>query len=141
MVALQFLLKILKWEKILKVMQFLKDAKKYINFTIPNLVKKAFPNHALDINLSNQRSVYKFLKKMIMDYLKYPNHSIYHNIIFLKETISIRKIVISKNSQKMINSLRNFSFIKPNTLNLQIKTVFSLDPLSFSKIQIIIITR
>ena len=49
-------------------MQFLKDAKKYINFTIPNLVKKAFPNHkevnkALDINLSNQRSVYKFLKK------------------------------------------------------------------------------
>ena len=94
MVALQFLLKILKWEKILKVMQFLKDAKKYINFTIPNLVKKAFPNHALDINLSNQRSVYKFLKKMIMDYLKYPNHSIYHNIIFLKETISIRKIVI-----------------------------------------------
>ena len=127
-------------------MQFLKDAKKYINFTIPNLVKKAFPNHkevnqALDINLSNQRSVYKFLKKMIMDYLKYPNHSIYHNIIFLKETISIRKIVISKNSQKMINSLRNFSFIKPNTLNLQIKTVFSLDPLSFSKIQIIIITR
>ena len=76
-----------------------------------------------------------------MDYLKYPNHSIYHNIIFLKETISIRKIVISKNSQKMINSLRNFSFIKPNTLNLQIKTVFSLDPLSFSKIQIIIITR
>lgn len=78
---------------------------------------------------------------MIMDYLKYPNHSIYHNIIFLKETISIRKIVISKNSQKMINSLRNFSFIKPNTLNLQIKTVFSLDPLSFSKIQIIIITR
>ena len=39
---------------------------------------------------------------MIMDYLKYPNHSIYHNIIFLKETISIRKIVISKNSQKMI---------------------------------------
>ena len=127
-------------------MQFLKDAQKYINFTIPNLVKKAFPNHkevnqALDINLSNQRSVYKFLKKMIMDYLKYPNHSIYHNIIFLKETISIRKIVISKNSQKMINSLRNFSFIKPNTLNLQIKTVFSLDPLSFSKIQIIIITR
>ena len=127
-------------------MQFLKDAKKYINFTIPNLVKKAFPNHkevnqALDINLSNQRSVYKFLKKMIMDYLKYPNHSIYHNIIFLKETTSIRKIVISKNSQKMINSLRNFSFIKPNTLNLQIKTVFSLDPLSFSKIQIIIITR
>ena len=127
-------------------MQFLKDAKKYINFTIPNLVKKAFPNHkevnqALDINLSNQRSVYKFLKKMIMDYLKYPNHSIYHNIIFLKETISIRKIVISKNSQKMINSLRNFSFIKPNTLNLQIKTVFSLDPLSFSKIQIIIIKR
>lgn len=127
-------------------MQFLKDAKKYINFTIPNLVKKAFPNHkevnkTLDINLSNQRSVYKFLKKMIMDYLKYPNHSIYHNIIFLKETISIRKIVISKNSQKMINSLRNFSFIKPNTLNLQIKTVFSLDPLSFSKIQIIIITR
>ena len=127
-------------------MQFLKDAKKYINFTIPNLVKKAFPNHkevnqALDINLSNQRSVYKFLKKMIMDYLKYPNHSIYHNIIFLKEAISIRKIVISKNSQKMINSLRNFSFIKPNTLNLQIKTVFSLDPLSFSKIQIIIITR
>ena len=124
-------------------MQFLKDAKKYINFTIPNLVKKAFPNHkevnkTLDINLSNQRSVYKFLKKMIMDYLKYPNHSIYHNIIFLKETISIRKIVISKNSQKMINSLRNFSFIKPNTLNLQIKTVFSLDPLSFSKIQIII---
>ena len=78
---------------------------------------------------------------MIMDDLKYPNHSIYHNIIFLKETISIRKIVISKNSQKMINSLRNFSFIKPNTLNLQIKTVFSLDPLSFSKIQIIIITR
>lgn len=78
---------------------------------------------------------------MIMDYLKYPNHSIYHNIIFLKETFSIRKIVISKNSQKMINSLRNFSFIKPNTLNLQIKTVFSLDPLSFSKIQIIIITR
>ena len=78
---------------------------------------------------------------MIMDYLKYPNHSIYHNIIFLKETISIRKIVISKNSQKMISSLRNFSFIKPNTLNLQIKTVFSLDPLSFSKIQIIIITR
>lgn len=78
---------------------------------------------------------------MIMDYLKYPNHSIYHNIIFLKETISIRKIVISKNPQKMINSLRNFSFIKPNTLNLQIKTVFSLDPLSFSKIQIIIITR
>ena len=76
-----------------------------------------------------------------MDYLKYPNHSIYHNIIFLKETFSIRKIVISKNSQKMINSLRNFSFIKPNTLNLQIKTVFSLDPLSFSKIQIIIITR
>ena len=75
---------------------------------------------------------------MIMDYLKYPNHSIYHNIIFLKETFSIRKIVISKNSQKMINSLRNFSFIKPNTLNLQIKTVFSLDPLSFSKIQIII---
>ena len=74
-----------------------------------------------------------------MDYLKYPNHSIYHNIIFLKETI--RKIVISKNSQKMINSLRNFSFIKPNTLNLQIKTVFSLDSLSFSKIQIIIITR
>ena len=127
-------------------MQFLKDAKKYINFTIPNLVKKAFPNHkevnkALDINLSNQRSVYKFLKKMIMDDLKYPNHSIYHNIIFLKETISIRKIVISKNSQKMINSLRNFSFIKPNTLNLQIKTVFSLDPLSFSKIQIILITR
>ena len=127
-------------------MQFLKDAKKYINFTIPNLVKKAFPNHkevnkTLDINLSNQRSVYKFLKKMIMDYLKYPNHSIYHNIIFLKETFSIRKIVISKNSQKMINSLRNFSFIKPNTLNLQIKTVFSLDPLSFSKIQIIIITR
>ena len=127
-------------------MQFLKDAKKYINFTIPNLVKKAFPNHkevnkTLDINLSNQRSVYKFLKKMIMDDLKYPNHSIYHNIIFLKETISIRKIVISKNSQKMINSLRNFSFIKPNTLNLQIKTVFSLDPLSFSKIQIIIITR
>ena len=127
-------------------MQFLKDAKKYINFTIPYLVKKAFPNHkevnkALDINLSNQRSVYKFLKKLIMDYLKYPNHSIYHNIIFLKETISIRKIVISKNSQKMINSLRNFSFIKPNTLNLQIKTVFSLDPLSFSKIQIIIITR
>ena len=127
-------------------MQFLKDAKKYINFTIPNLVKKAFPNHkevnqALDINLSNQRSVYKFLKKMIMDYLKYPNHSIYHNIIFLKETISIRKIVISKNSQKMINSLRNFSFIKPNTLKLQIKTVFSLDPLSFSKIQIILITR
>ena len=127
-------------------MQFLKDAKKYINFTIPNLVKKAFPNHkevnkTLDINLSNQRSVYKFLKKMIMDYLKYPNHSIYHNIIFLKETFSIRKIVISENSQKMINSLRNFSFIKPNTLNLQIKTVFSLDPLSFSKIQIIIITR
>ena len=125
-------------------MQFLKDAKKYINFTIPNLVKKAFANHkevnkTLDINLSNQRSVYKFLKKMIMDDLKYPNHSIYHNIIFLKETISIRKIVISKNSQKMINSLRNFSFIKPNTLNLQIKTVFSLDPLSFSKIQIIII--
>ena len=78
---------------------------------------------------------------MIMDYLKYPNHSTHHNIIFLKETISIRKIVISKNSQKMINSLRNFSFIKPNTLNLQIKTVFSLDPLSFSKIQIIIITR
>ena len=127
-------------------MQFLKDAKKYINFTIPNLVKKAFPNNkevnkALYINLSNQRSVYKFLKKMIMDDLKYPNHSIYHNIIFLKETISIRKIVISKNSQKMINSLRNFSFIKPNTLNLQIKTVFSLDPLSFSKIQIILITR
>ena len=85
-------------------MQFLKDAKKYINFTIPYLVKKAFPNHkevnkALDINLSNQRSVYKFLKKMIMDYLKYPNHSIYHNIIFLKETISIRKIVISKNDK------------------------------------------
>ena len=26
-------------------MQFLKDAKKYINFTIPYLVKKAFPNH------------------------------------------------------------------------------------------------
>ena len=127
-------------------MQFLKDAKKYINFTIPNLVKKAFPNHkevnkTLDINLSNQRSVYKFLKKMIMDDLKYPNHSIYHNIIFLKETISIRKIVISKNSQKMINSLRNFSLIKPNTLKLQIKTVFSLDPLSFSKIQIILITR